>query len=55
MRLGVSWFTIKAPTAASEVGEGWMYNASTAVTAPELSVNPDSFIVPPSYMLPGPA
>jgi hypothetical protein len=22
--------------------------------APELSVNPDSFIVPPSYMLPGP-
>ena len=54
MRLGVSWFTITASTAASEVGEGWMYNASTAVTAPELSVNPDSFIVPPSYMRPGP-
>jgi hypothetical protein len=32
-----------------------MYNASTAVTAPELWVNPDSFIVPPSYTLPGPA
>lgn len=32
-----------------------MYNTSTAVTAPELSVNPDSFIVAPSYMLPGPA
>jgi hypothetical protein len=32
-----------------------MYNASTAVTAPELRVNPDSFIVPPSYTLPGPA
>jgi hypothetical protein len=50
----VSWFIIRAITAAFEAGE-WMYHPSTAVTAPELSVNPDSFVVPPSYMLPGPA
>ena len=30
-----------------------MYATSRAVTAPELSVNPDSFVVPPSYLLPG--